>query len=67
MSSWQFVSQISDLGYIGPATNVQTDSETAKAMMIDYHIGSLSEEDRLALAEGEAQPMPSAEPATYFL
>ena len=36
-------------------------------MMVDYHIGSLSEEDRLALADGEAQPMPSAEPATYFL
>ncbi|GAB7332409.1 hypothetical protein MBLNU13_g04219t1 [Cladosporium sp. NU13] len=42
-------------------------SETAKAMMVDYHIGSLSEEDRIALADGEAQPEPSAEPATYFL
>ena len=49
------------------AANIETDSETAKAMMVDYHIGSLSEEDRLALADGEAQPEPSAEPATYFL
>lgn len=49
------------------SANVHTDSETAKAMMTNYHIGSLSEEDRATLAEGEAQPEPTAEPATYFL
>lgn len=53
--------------HVQAGANIKTDSETAKAMMVDYHIGSLSEEDRLALADGEAQPMPSAEPATYFL
>ncbi|EMC96478.1 hypothetical protein BAUCODRAFT_70791 [Baudoinia panamericana UAMH 10762] len=42
-------------------------SETAKAMMKDYHIGSLSEEGKAALAGGEVQPDPSAEPSATFL
>ncbi|WPG97850.1 Nitrate reductase [Acrodontium crateriforme] len=42
-------------------------SETAKAMMPDYHIGTLDEEGRTALAGGEAEPDPNAEPTGIFL
>jgi len=51
-----------------PTTNPQKDSENAKAMMTDYHIGTLSPEDRIALAEGDSQSSsPSEEPSTTFL
>ena len=50
-----------------PKLTANTDSETAKAMMTDYHIGSLSPEDRITLAEGDAQPEPSSEPSASFL
>lgn len=36
-------------------------------MLRDYHIGSLDEEGRAALAGGEVQPDPKAGPATFFL
>jgi nitrate reductase (NAD(P)H) len=36
-------------------------------MMIDYHIGSLSPEDRLALSLNETQPSPSTLPSSHFL
>ncbi|KAK5138567.1 hypothetical protein LTR08_000155 [Meristemomyces frigidus] len=42
-------------------------SETAKAMMSDYHIGSLDEEGRAALSGEEVQPDPSAQPTAVFL
>lgn len=42
------------------------DSETAKAMMRDYHIGSLDEEGRRALAN-DVQPDRTAEPSPNFL
>ncbi|TKA24887.1 Nitrate reductase [NADPH] [Salinomyces thailandicus] len=42
-------------------------SETAKAMMVDYHIGSLDEEGKASLAGSEIQPDPSATPPTHFL
>ncbi|KAK0932450.1 hypothetical protein LTR29_015963 [Friedmanniomyces endolithicus] len=42
-------------------------SETAKAMMRDYHIGTLDEEGRAALAGDEVQPDPIAAPTPIFL
>lgn len=42
-------------------------SETAKAMMPDYHIGTLDEQGRRALQEGETQESPPAEPQPIFL
>jgi nitrate reductase (NAD(P)H) len=46
--------------------NTSTDSETAKAMMPEYHIGSLDEASRKVLAEGE--PInESTEPRSVFL
>jgi nitrate reductase (NAD(P)H) len=46
--------------------NTNTDSETAKAMMPEYHIGSLDEASRKVLAEGE--PInESTEPRSVFL
>jgi nitrate reductase (NAD(P)H) len=47
-------------------TNTSSDSETAKAMMPEYHIGSLDEASRKILAEGE--PInESTEPRSVFL
>ena len=42
-------------------------SETAKAMMPDYHIGSLDEAARTALTAGEAEAIAKAEPRDVFL
>ena len=43
-------------------------SETAKAMMKDYHIGSLDDDGKRAIAErGEAPPDANAEPSPTFL
>ncbi|KAF7187572.1 Nitrate reductase [NADPH] [Pseudocercospora fuligena] len=42
-------------------------SETAKAMMPTYHIGTLDEEGRKALSGEEVQPDESAEPRPTFL
>ncbi|KAK5700917.1 hypothetical protein LTR97_005435 [Elasticomyces elasticus] len=42
-------------------------SETAKAMMRDYHIGSLDEEGRAALSTNDVQPDGQAEPSAVFL
>ncbi|KAK3070746.1 hypothetical protein LTR53_009916 [Teratosphaeriaceae sp. CCFEE 6253] len=42
-------------------------SETAKSMMTEYHIGSLDEEGRTALAGNDVQPDPQAEPSIVFL
>jgi nitrate reductase (NAD(P)H) len=44
-----------------------TDSETAKAMMPDYHIGTLDEASRKALAEGSIQPDDAPESRPIFL
>lgn len=44
----------------------KTDSETAKAMMPDYHIGSLDAASRQILAEGEPT-LESSEPRPVFL
>jgi nitrate reductase (NAD(P)H) len=43
------------------------DSETAKAMMPDYHIGSLSEAARQILAEAEAETVQDSGPRPIFL
>ena len=48
-------------------TTIDTDSETAKAMMTDYHIGTLSPEDRITLSQGDSQPETSSEPSATFL
>ncbi|KAK1088782.1 hypothetical protein LTR48_001218 [Friedmanniomyces endolithicus] len=42
-------------------------SETAKAMMRDYHIGTLDPAGRAALASAEVQPDPLAAPSPLFL
>lgn len=42
-------------------------SETAKAMMPSYHIGSLDEEGKAALGGEEVQPDPDAAPRPTFL
>ncbi|KAF2762165.1 hypothetical protein EJ05DRAFT_199535 [Pseudovirgaria hyperparasitica] len=42
-------------------------SETAKAMMPDYHIGSLDKASRKVLSEGEVQAPESSEPRATFL
>ncbi|KAF2502425.1 hypothetical protein BU16DRAFT_474660 [Lophium mytilinum] len=42
-------------------------SETAKAMMPAYHVGSLDEVSRRVLSEGEVQPDASNEPRPVFL
>ncbi|KAK5944309.1 hypothetical protein PMZ80_003590 [Knufia obscura] len=42
-------------------------SETAKAMMVDYHIGSLDEAAKTALTDGESQTAVSTEPRDHFL
>ncbi|OCK79717.1 hypothetical protein K432DRAFT_405332 [Lepidopterella palustris CBS 459.81] len=42
-------------------------SETAKAMMPSYHIGSLDEVSRRVLSEGEVQADPSGTPRPIFL
>ncbi|KAJ9636684.1 hypothetical protein H2201_008370 [Coniosporium apollinis] len=42
-------------------------SETAKGMMLGYHIGSLDEASRKVLSEGDVQPDPSAGPRECFL
>lgn len=42
-------------------------SETAKAMMPTYHVGSLDEEGRAALNGEEVQPDPDATPSPTFL
>lgn len=47
--------------------NTRADSETAKAMMPDYHIGSLDEASRKLLSEGEVQSEESSEPRPVFL
>ena len=44
-----------------------TDSETAKAMMPDYHIGSLDEASKSVLSEGETQSEQSDENRAVFL
>lgn len=48
-------------------TNVNKDSETAKAMMPDYHIGSLDEASKIVLSEGGAPKDESEEPRSTFL
>lgn len=48
--------------------NSRIDSETAKGMMPDYHIGSLDEASRKVLAEGDSQSDDkSSEPRPIFL
>ncbi|KAF2089628.1 nitrate reductase-like protein [Saccharata proteae CBS 121410] len=42
-------------------------SETAKAMMPDYHIGTMDEASKRVLSEGEVQPDASSEPRPVFL
>lgn len=42
-------------------------SDTAKSMMPDYHIGTLDEEGKLALAGEDHQPDVNAEPSATFL
>jgi nitrate reductase (NAD(P)H) len=42
-------------------------SETAKAMMPDYHVGSLDEASRRVLSESEVQEQPSSDPRPVFL
>lgn len=42
-------------------------SETAKAMMPDYHIGSLDDAARIALTAGDAETGGSNEPREHFL
>lgn len=48
-------------------TDRLTDSETAKAMMPSYHIGTLDEEGKKSLAGEDVQPDPHAEPTATFL
>ncbi|XDG06712.1 hypothetical protein ABKA04_006327 [Annulohypoxylon sp. FPYF3050] len=43
------------------------DSENAKAMLIDYHIGSLDEASRKALANGETEDTKTSAPRETFL
>ncbi|KAI0380098.1 hypothetical protein F5Y04DRAFT_258302 [Hypomontagnella monticulosa] len=42
-------------------------SENAKAMLVDYHIGSLDETSRVALVDGEAADTKSSAPRKTFL
>lgn len=49
------------------STDKQTDSENAKSMMPDYHIGSLDEEGRAALGGEEVEADPNAPPSAKFL
>lgn len=42
-------------------------SETAKAMMVDYHIGSLDDAGKTALREGDGEAAASSEPRELFL
>lgn len=44
-----------------------TDSETAKAMMPDYHVGSLDDKAKSVLGEGEVKDPNSSEPRPLFL
>lgn len=43
------------------------DSETAKAMMPDYHVGTLDEKSKAALIEGEVAESGESEPREVFL
>jgi nitrate reductase (NAD(P)H) len=65
MNSWLFVSSVRD-GLDLTADHV-SDSENAKGMMPDYHIGSLDETSRKILAEGPAPSSTSNEPRPVFL
>jgi nitrate reductase (NAD(P)H) len=49
------------------ALTPRKDSENAKGMMKDYHIGTLSPSDRLLLSEGDAQETSPTEPSPTFL
>jgi nitrate reductase (NAD(P)H) len=51
----------------GTALTPRKDSENAKGMMKDYHIGTLSPSDRLLLSEGDAQETSPTEPSPTFL
>ncbi|OTA69063.1 nitrate reductase [Hypoxylon sp. EC38] len=42
-------------------------SENAKAMLVDYHIGSLDEASRVALADGESESAKTSAPRPTFL
>jgi nitrate reductase (NAD(P)H) len=60
------IRELPSLDFITLPTNTSLDSETAKAMMPDYHIGSLDEASRKALTEGEPVNE-SNEPRPVFL
>jgi nitrate reductase (NAD(P)H) len=49
------------------ALTPRKDSENAKGMMKDYHIGTLSPSDRLLLSEGDAQETSPTETSPTFL
>ena len=50
------------------STDRSVDSETARAMMKDYHIGSLDEDGKTALSGGQFEPnQSSTEPSAVYL
>lgn len=64
------IREYSSISYSRPITYaIAKDSETAKGMMADYHIGSLDEASKLVLDEGEMDAVAetSNEPETVFL
>lgn len=66
MSSWQFVRYSSTNIFRGYYLHL-LDSETAKAMMPDYHIGNLDGPSRKVLSESEMQLNQSDIPRPVFL
>lgn len=66
MSSWRYVSYLKLEMCAYWRLIFFIDSETAKAMMPDYHIGSLDEESRKVLSEGEPVTE-SSSPRPVFL
>ncbi|KAK5141778.1 hypothetical protein LTR04_002467 [Oleoguttula sp. CCFEE 6159] len=58
---------VSAAGMDGSDEFMAIHSETAKAMMKTYHIGSLDEAARAILGEGGVQPDPNAAPRPTFL
>lgn len=55
-SSWQSVSYPIHSNLVHIYNNITLDSETAKTMMQDYHIGSLDEASRAVIASVDDQP-----------
>ncbi len=55
MNSWLSVSRPWEAERPDQGADNVTDSETAKAMMLDYHVGTLEEASKLVLSEGEVQ------------